>query len=361
MRWPRWIKRLGDETGRIGMIGAVVGVLVAGSVLGGVVVSGNVNNGGGCPSSTPYTPDSADPFGGCWPGEQTVGLTGVGLTPASLATYTGSCSFTGSGTVTITEKKINCRIENTTGTTQINVVRSELNGGYNSGDWSGSCTRFLTITDSDIRTSTTQDSLYFGDRGVEKNCFDAQRDVITGGISCGWVEYNATIKDSYCADQGLDQWGCTRNDGHRECLHESGVRSGSGTAQRLEHNVISCNVANVNPLPGYSGDTSGCSADVTGYGDFADIQNNTVTKNLFPATLGGVCTYGGNSTPKTFPNGANNVWTQNYYTKWPQWPTCGWDTDGKSTSGFNTGISGNSFTNNWIWDGSTLTAVTPIN
>ena len=40
---------------------------------------------------------------------------------------------------------------------------------------------------------------------------------------------------------------------------------------------------------------AGCSADLTGYGDFAPIANNTIDKNLFVATTGGTCAYGGAS------------------------------------------------------------------
>ena len=36
---------------------------------------------------------------------------------------------------------------------------------------------------------------------------------------------------------------------------------------------------------------AGCSANVTGYGDFATIQNNTRSKNLMGATTGGTGAY----------------------------------------------------------------------
>ena len=68
--------------------------------------------------------------------------------------------------------------------------------------------------------------------------------------------------------------------------HQSAVRMGDGSV--IRHNTLLCDAPNVPP-------DAGCSADLTGYGDFAPIRNNTIERNLFMATPGGTCAYGGAS------------------------------------------------------------------
>jgi hypothetical protein len=69
-----------------------------------------------------------------------------------------------------------------------------------------------------------------------------------------------------------------------------------GDGSTIRHNSLVCDAPDVPP-------DAGCSADLTGYGDFAPIRNNTIDKNFFLATTGGTCAYGGPSgdgTPTAF-------------------------------------------------------------
>ena len=69
--------------------------------------------------------------------------------------------------------------------------------------------------------------------------------------------------------------------------HASSVREEQGLT--LRHNSLHCSYTG----PFVNGEI-GCSADLTGYPDFAPIKNNTVDANLFMASPGsGFCSYGG--------------------------------------------------------------------
>ena len=80
----------------------------------------------------------------------------------------------------------------------------------------------------------------------------------------------------------------------------------------IRHNTLLCDAPDVPP-------DAGCSADLTGYGDFAPIRNNTISKNLFMATKGGTCAYGGSSGKdgsKPYGNqAANIVFSDNIFQK----------------------------------------------
>ena len=62
---------------------------------------------------------------------------------------------------------------------------------------------------------------------------------------------------------------------------------------------------------------AGCSADITGYGDFETIKNNLFEKNLLmESPEGAFCAYGGSSGQdgeKPYPFGENNVWRNNIF------------------------------------------------
>jgi hypothetical protein len=73
-----------------------------------------------------------------------------------------------------------------------------------------------------------------------------------------------------------------------------------GSGSTLIHNSILCNAPNFPP-------EAGCSADLTGYGDFAPVQDNLIQGNLFRASTGGTCAYGGSSGGKPYSDDANNI------------------------------------------------------
>ena len=76
----------------------------------------------------------------------------------------------------------------------------------------------------------------------------------------------------------------------------------------LRHSSIHCSFTG----PFINGDI-GCSADLTGYPDFAPIKNNTVDGNLFVASPGsGYCAYGGASRGKPFSGDPTNATNQKF-------------------------------------------------
>ena len=80
--------------------------------------------------------------------------------------------------------------------------------------------------------------------------------------------------------------------------HESGIRMEQNTT--LIHNTIACDAPIVPP-------DAGCSAGLTGYGDFAPIQDNLIQNNLFLPSTGGACAYGGSSGGKPYSDEASNI------------------------------------------------------
>ena len=268
---------------------------------------------GPCPVSTPNVPDGPDPWGGCFPGPKTTGV------PAGtvLTNYTGPCTVTTANTI-ITAKTINCD-PLTVEAANVQVSDSLINGSIHNDDTYPDPYSF-TITDSEINTPTNRAELQNGVRSIEKYNFTAIGVNAHGGISGAFCEDNCTIKDSYLWGQGNDNNGsntCVANDGTKHvCIHESALRDGESSdatkGQLIQHNSLWCS-ANQYEDPNSGGsDSSGCSADLTGYGDFAPIQNNTLKNNLFVATgTGGTCAYGGSSTGKPYSNNANHDVFQN--------------------------------------------------
>jgi hypothetical protein len=235
-----------------------------------------------CAQWTPNVADGPDPNGGCFPGPTTTGV------PAgtALTDYTGPCTITQPNTV-IDSKTVNCTL--TVQAAGLAVRNSRINGRVYI-DTPGPAYSF-TIADSELNQGGPA-----GD-STGKSHFTLERVNVHGGFRGVWCEYDCAVIDSYIHGQARDPSGQA---------HESGIRLGSGTGQRLTHDTIVCDAPDVPP-------DAGCSADVTGYGDFATIQNNTVERSLLLASTGGTCAYGGSSPSKPYPNGNNNVFQGNVF------------------------------------------------
>jgi hypothetical protein len=213
------------------------------------------------------TPGGPDPFGGCWPTANSTGIP----SGTTLTDYDGSCTVTENDTE-IDAKTVTCdplviRAAN------VQITRTKINGSVlveaaNTG-------YSFTITDSEVDAGPVQGT--DDDSGIGKSDFVALRVDVYGGKRGVWCEYDCSVTDSWIHDQSPDPSGMA---------HESAVRMGDGST--IEHNSILCNAPDFPP-------DAGCSADLTGYGDFAPIQNNTIHRNLFMATTGGACAYGGSS------------------------------------------------------------------
>jgi hypothetical protein len=248
-----------------------------------------------CASTTPNAPDGPDPWGGCFPGPQTTGVP-AGTT---LTAYTDSCTITAADTV-IDGKTIDCDLEIRAAGV---VIRNSLVNGH---IWIDDPTEnhSFTVSDSTIDAGPVDAVSIEGKRGLGKSHFTAIRVETIRGIGGAWCEYDCTIRDSWIHGQDKDESGTA---------HQSGVRMGSGSpdaGQYILHNTIVCDAPLVPP-------DGGCSADVTGYGDFNTIQNNTLANNLFGSTTGATCAYGGSSPGKLFPNGTNNVFRDNIFERGP--------------------------------------------
>lgn len=228
----------------------------------------------GC-SRTGHVPGGPDGFGGCWPDATTTGVP-AGTT---LTAYTGPCVIT--SPVTITAKTVSCTLD--IRSTGVQITNARIVGTvYVDHPGAG----FVTILDSEIDAGGPTNS------GLGKSDFYAARVHIHGGNRSAWCEYNCTIVDSYVHGQARDPSGVA---------HEGGIRMGDGST--IRHNAIACDAPDVPP-------DAGCSADLTGYGDFAPIRNNLLERNLFMASTGGACAYGGSSGDdgsKPFGNQAANI------------------------------------------------------
>lgn len=243
----------------------------------------------------------------------------------SLSTYTGPCTITTAGTV-IDAKTINCSLS--IRATGVKITRSKVNGTVYAGTDGKSS---FTISDSTIDV---------GDRmgtGIGDGYFTATRVHVMGGNRSINCFVKCTVQSSYVHGQFKDESGTA---------HESGIRIGSSST--IRGNTIACDAPDVPP-------DAGCSAALTGYGDFAIVQDNVIDGNLFLPTTGGFCAYGGSTTGKQFSSGVNDIkFTNNVFSR-GSGGKCGYW--GAITS-FDVNAPGNVWTNNKWSDGAT---VSPVN
>ncbi|MGO4105358.1 DUF4082 domain-containing protein [Leifsonia sp. YAF41] len=267
------------------------------------------------PTPTPVQPTLVEGF----PSADTTGVpTGTALSP-----YTGPCRITTAGTV-IDAKTVNCTLQ--VEAQGVVITRSVINGTvFTEEDGVGS----FAISDSDVVTGGEMGT------GIGDARFTATRVEVTGGNRSVNCSLDCTIADSYLHGQFRDAEGKA---------HESGIRMGSGSV--ISGNTIACDAPDVAP-------DAGCSAALTGYGDFAVVKNNTIDGNLIVGNSGGYCTFGGSTPGKPFSTGTrdirftNNVWQRGASGK------CG--AYGPITS-FDSNAPGNVWANNSWEDGTPVQA-----
>lgn len=238
----------------------------------------------------------------------------------SLTKYTGPCTITAANT-TIDAKQVDCSLR--ISAKNVKITRSQINGAVYGGS-SGS----FTISDSEVVLGN-QDGT-----GISEANFTAIRVEVTGGARSINCFRDCTVEASYVHGQYRDASGQA---------HESGIRMGSNSV--IRGNTIACTAPEVPP-------SAGCSAALTGYGDFAVVENNTIDGNYFMAGSGGYCAYGGSSTGKPYSNGVNNVKFTNNVWERGKSGVCGiW---GPIVS-FDRNAPGNVWTGNVFDDGKTIT------
>ena len=190
------------------------------------------------------TPTTAPAMTG-WP---TAANTGV-PTGTTLSPYTGPCTITAAGTV-IDAKTISCSLD--IRASGVKITRSLINGTVGTGE--NTTGYSFSISDSEVRIGAREGT------GVGAVNFTATRVHVNGGNRSMHCYRDCVIQDSYVHGQYRDATGR---------MHESGIRMGSGAT--IRHNSITCDAPDVPP-------DAGCSAGLTGYGDFAPVQNNVVEK-----------------------------------------------------------------------------------
>ena len=251
----------------------------------------------------------------------------------TLSTYTGPCTIQ-TDDVVIDAKTVNCDLRILA--QGIKITRSVVNGTIYSDPqyFNGS----FTVTDSEIRAPQAAAT------GIGDANFVATRVEVTGGSRSINCYLNCTVQQSFVHGQYTDKRGID---------HESGIRMGSGSV--LRGNTIGCTAPDVPP-------DAGCSAAITGYGDFDTVEKNTIEGNLILAGSGGYCVYGGSTTGKPFSAGVNNIkFIDNIWQRGTSMGdggrgyVCGWW--GPITS-FDSHAPGNVWSNNLYDDG---TPVPPAN
>ncbi|WP_127481225.1 DUF4082 domain-containing protein [Nocardioides pantholopis] len=203
----------------------------------------------------------------------------TGVPPGTaLTAYTGPCTITQPGTV-IEARTVGCGLAiRAPGV----VIRDSVVLGTVANDENVPGRGFV-ITDSEVRAGQVAGT------GIGARDFVATRVEVTGGnrsIHC-WMD--CTVRDSYVHGQMRDQSGT---------YHESGIRVGARST--IVGNTITCDAPDVPP-------NAGCSAGLTGYGDFAAVRDVLVQGNLFLASTGGTCAYGGSSGGKPYSGQAANI------------------------------------------------------
>jgi hypothetical protein len=291
---------------------------------GGSSSGGGGSSGGACGSSATHVPDGPDGMGGCWPGPSNTGVPGG----VSLSNYSGPCTITTAGTV-IDAKTVNCQL--LIRANNVVIKRSHLKGG-------------VSGLEADGASFTIQDS--FLDNGICQNCsvdgwnFTIERTEITGSNRGAYCMHVCTVRDSWIHGTGLDpnsEW------------HASAVRAEQYAT--LIHNVLACDYTGP-----FNNDEIGCSADMSGYPDFAPITHNTIDGNLFRSNNVGIgfCAYGGGTSGKPYSGSSNNatyiVFKNNVFERGAN-GKCG--AYGAITD-FKSGRTGNEWTNNKWSDGATV-------
>ena len=272
-----------------------------------------------CPAPGSNVPGGTDPWGGCFPGP---GITGV-PSGTTLTAYTAPCTIATANTVidarTVTCTTLDIRAAGV-------VIRNSLLQDVDVTD-TNSTTASFTITDSTVVNAAREQCLCVGGHD-----FTMLRAEVRGGNRSVYCMLRCSITDSWLHGQQL-----------QGAQHGSGLREEAFTTAR--HNTIVCDYP-------YTDDTTtlGCSADLTGYPDFAPIHDNRIERNLFLASITvSFCAYGGNTAGKPFSasplNATNQQFIDNVFQRGAN-SKCGFY--GPVTD-FAAGRTGNVFTGN-VWD-----------
>ena len=253
----------------------------------------------------------------------------------TLTAYTGPCTITTANTV-IDSKTITCGGNLDIRASGVVIRRSHFIGGVSYAGitvLSGS----LTIEDSWIENRVCRDCSVDAPGGT----FTIRRTDISGSNRYVFCESTCRLEDNWLHDSGLS----TNGD-----EHASAVRVQQNAT--LIHNSLHCSYTDPQG-------ERGCSADMSGYPDFAPIRNNTMIRNLFRANNVGqyYCAYGGATGGKPYSNDPTNatniVFRENIFERGPN-GRCG---TGWAITDFACNRTGNVWQNN-RWNTGELVSIT---
>ncbi|GAB3816807.1 hypothetical protein GCM10028820_16690 [Tessaracoccus terricola] len=226
------------------------------------------------PAADVDPPGAAGPPEGGWPGPSNTGVPeGTNLTP-----WTGDCTITEPGTV-IDSKLVECNLR--IRAADVVITRSQIHGSV-----------ILRHLDEDYSFSIADSEIILGEQmltGLGNGHYTAERVEVSGGSRSAYCATDCTIQHSWVHAQSGDP---------DEEAHMSGIRMGMNTTLRF--NTIICEGARVPPA-------AGCSAALTGYGDFSPIANNLIEGNLFRSGTASFCAFGGSSRNKPYSDDARDV------------------------------------------------------
>jgi hypothetical protein len=287
-----------------------------------------------CWTSTPNVPGGPDPWGGCFPGPGNVGVP-AGTALAEFGSSGGDIDLTRNNDVI--EGKILRGFVNVYAT-NVTIRNSVIHGVV------------ATITDFAPNASVTLDNVVVDAKDTNPPYQFANYFAVSG---------NNLILSHSEVRGGKGGGSCNHCLVENNWIHAPWIPPGTEyhmSAWRLDqngalrHNTLSCDF---DPA-GFSPE-AGCSADLTGYGDFQAVVNNTIDRNLFMANPGklGYCVYGGSGgfPDKPYGNDAQNiVFTDNIWQKGAA-GSCG---DYGPVTGFDVNVPSNVWTNNKYDDGTTI-------
>jgi hypothetical protein len=202
-----------------------------------------------------------------------------------LPAYTGDC-YIRTATV-IDSKVIRCDLEVHA---PLTVRNSYLYGQvFNNNDWPG----YVIRVEDTVINGVQPNGYACHDCGIGGPNWTVLRTEIFNTNRGAFCVQECLLQDSYIHGQRL-------NPVPSNLEHASGARVEQFTT--FTHNTLACDFQGP-----FVNDEIGCSADLTGYPDFAPIWHNTITNNLFIANGVGnaYCAYAGNDTgnPRTKPFG----------------------------------------------------------
>lgn len=232
------------------------------------------------PTATPTTSPPTSPGVPPAPAFPNADTTGV---PAdvTLVAHTGSCTITTAG-ARISGQLFNCDV--IIRAADVQIVNTRINGTIQNDPTSTNAA--FSLTDSEVNCAPGAPRQV---TCIAHNNFVVNRVEVTGGNRGIYCQRTCVVTDSYVHGTKI-----TAN------WHASAIRMEQGGI--IRHNTLVCDA------PVQADPEGSCSATLTGYGDYAAVQNNQILNNLFLATrYAAYCAYGGSSKGKPFSGQANNI------------------------------------------------------